>query len=142
MTLIFKDKENNEEWNRCLDSNSLIWGRCIYACGSNAKCTDDCVTKFQEQLMNCPCEVTIDAEKPNFKIEFPSHIFKHNCPGGCPCEDFNCIETTNGPDVTTSISTTPATTTSPTANAVLVLSTGNASNKPMIVNFNGKSVYH
>ena len=52
MTLIFKDKENNEEWNRCLDSNSLIWGRCIYACGSNAECTDDCVTEFQEQIMN------------------------------------------------------------------------------------------
>ena len=34
--------------------------------------------------------------------------------------------------------TVPSTTTSPTGNAVLVLSTYNANNKPMIVDFNGK----
>ena len=65
-------------------------------------------------------------------------MFQQNCPGGCPCEDFNCVETTTAPGVTTSISTTPITTTSPTTNAVLVLSTYNAANKPMIVDFNGK----
>ena len=34
--------------------------------------------------------------------------------------------------------TVPATTTSPTGNAVLVLSTNRSSNKPMIVDFEGK----
>ena len=57
MTLIFKDKENNEEWNRCLDSNSLIWGRCIYDCGGNDECKGICVDEFEKNLLNCPCEV-------------------------------------------------------------------------------------
>ena len=60
---------------------------------------------------------------------------KENCSAGCPCSEFDCIETTSAPEVTTA--TVPATTTSPTGNAVLVLSTGTSANKPMIVDFNG-----
>ena len=67
-------------------------------------------------------------------------MIQQNCAGGCPCDEFNCVETTTAPDLTTSISTTVSTTTSPTANAVLVLSTYNNANKPMVVDFNGKLV--
>ena len=65
-------------------------------------------------------------------------IFQENCPGGCPCDDYPCVETTTAPDVTTS--TAPATTTSPTTNAVLVLSTSNIANKPMVIDWNGRFI--
>ena len=71
--------------------------------------------------------------------------FKQNCLGGCPCDEFNCIETTSAPTTTTTAATTVATTAptptiSPTANAVLVLSTENSANKPLVVGFDGKSI--
>ena len=61
---------------------------------------------------------------------------QENCLAGCPCIGFDCLEPTSAPEVT--MTTVPATTTSPTGNAVLVLSTANANNKPFIVDFNGK----
>ena len=64
-------------------------------------------------------------------------FFKENCIGGCPCDNYSCTETTPSPDVTTT--SLPDPTTSPTANAVLVLSTWNAANKPMVVDFEGKN---
>ena len=71
--------------------------------------------------------------------------FKQNCLGGCPCDEFNCIETTTAPTtrtaVTTAATTAPSSTISPTANAVLVLSTENSANKPLVVGFDGTSIY-
>ena len=67
-----------------------------------------------------------------------SLFFQENCPGGCPCDDYPCAETTTAPDITTP--TTPATTTSPTTNAVLVLSTNNAANKPLVIDWNGEFI--
>ena len=66
--------------------------------------------------------------------------FKQNCLGGCPCDEFNCIETTSAPTTTTAATTAPTPTISPTANAVLVLSTENSANKPLVVGFDGKSI--
>ena len=68
MTLIFKDRESNEEWNRCLDSNGIIWSRCIYACAGNAECKDNCVAEFEEQVLNCPCEVIIKLKAKQNKL--------------------------------------------------------------------------
>ena len=65
-------------------------------------------------------------------------IFQENCPGGCPCDDYPCAETTTAPDVTTP--TTPATTTSPATNAVLILSTYSAANKPMVIEWDGELI--
>ena len=73
-----------------------------------------------------------------FLYFYISFTFQENCPGGCPCDDYPCAETTTAPDVTTS--TAPATTTSPNTNAVLVLSTSNAANKPMIIDWDGKFI--
>ena len=64
--------------------------------------------------------------------------FQENCPGDCPCDDYPCAETTTAPDVTTP--TAPATTTSPATNAVLVLSTSNAANKPMVIDWDGELI--
>ena len=64
--------------------------------------------------------------------------FQENCPGGCPCDDYSCAETTTAPDVTTP--TAPTTTASPATNAVLVLSTSNAANKPMVIDWDGEFV--
>ena len=67
-------------------------------------------------------------------------LFKENCPAGCPCDGYPCAETTTAPEVTTV--TPPATTTSPAANAVLVLSTRSIANKPMVIDWDGKLLYH
>ena len=49
------------------------------------------------------------------------------------------METTIAPEVTTL--TTQATTISPTTNAVLVLSTRYGSNKPMVIDWDGKLIF-
>ena len=65
-------------------------------------------------------------------------IFQGNCPAGCPCDSYPCAETTISPDVTTA--TSPSTTTSPATNAVLVLSTTNSANKPMVIDWDGEFI--
>ena len=59
VTFLFQYKETNEEWNRCIDSNGMILGRCVYGCGANSDCKDDCVAEFEERQLNCPCEVCV-----------------------------------------------------------------------------------
>ena len=117
----YKVVENNQDWNRCIDDNSLTHGRCLYNCHNNEQCEDDCLARFKTRQLECPCE--------------------ENCAAGCPCSGFDCLAPTSVPESTTA--TAPATTTSPTGNAVLVLSTRQSANKPMIVDFNGKYfVFH
>ena len=70
----------------------------------------------------------------------PKYGIEENCSAGCPCSDFECTPTTSVPDITTA--TVPVTTTPPAHNAVLVLSTYESSNKPMIIDFEGQLVNH
>ena len=103
-------------------------------------CVSDCYDEFTERQKQCPCEVNNGKNHVIFSEIFAKlTFFKENCIGGCPCENYSCAETTPSPDVTTT--SLPETTTSPTANAVLVLSTKNAANKPMIVDFDGKNTF-
>ena len=51
-----------------------------------------------------------------------------NCLGGCPCETYQCDQTT-----TSAISTTVA----PLNTAILVLSTYDDTNIPLVIDFNG-----
>ena len=74
----------------------------------------------------------------SFDFHFFS-IFQENCPGGCPCDDYPCAETTTAPVVTTA--TVPATTKPPATNAVLVLSTYNSANKPMVIDWDGELIF-
>ena len=122
-------KESNDDWNTCLDENSLQLGRCVYACNGDRNCEADCNDDFRQRQFDCPCEVNIGA--PRLKKEV---YFQENCIGGCPCENYSCTETTASPDVTTP--SQPDTTTSPTAPAVLILSTANSA-QPLIVDFSG-----
>ena len=92
------------------------------------------------------------------KIWTISHIAKFNsfiqanCPAGCPCDEFNCLDTTTSADhststapmtTTTAITTMTTTSTSipATPNAVLVLSTYNSENKPMVVTLEGLNLH-
>ena len=60
---------------------------------------------------------------------------QENCPGGCPCDSFDCEDV--NPTVTST--TTATTTTKPAAKeAVLMLSTAYSSNVPMVIGYNGK----
>ena len=109
-------------------------GRCVYACNGDRNCQNDCNDDFVERQLECPCEVDIIEKDGIFR-----KILKENCIGGCPCPNYSCTETTASPDVTTQ--SQPDTTTSPTANAVLILSTTNANNMPMIVDFDGQWIF-
>ena len=73
-------------------------------------------------------------------LDDTQYQIEENCSAGCPCSDFECTPTTSVPDITTA--TIPATTTPPAQNAVLVLSTYESSNKPMIIDFEGQLEKH
>ena len=133
--IIFKDLETNQDWNICIDDNGSKLGRCIYACNNDDACEDQCVDQFKTRQFNCPCEVQY-LHRPVYIV---STFFQDNCPAGCPCDDYPCMETTIAPEVTTL--TTQATTISPTTNAVLVLSTRYGSNKPMVIDWDGKLIF-
>ena len=50
--------EENPDWNRCIDDNSLKLGRCVHACNDNEECEADCLSRFKTRQLNCPCEVS------------------------------------------------------------------------------------
>ena len=63
-------------------------------------------------------------------------LIQENCPGGCPCDDYECEDITPTVTSTTSVATT---TTEPVAkDAVLLLSTWSSRNVPMVIGYNGK----
>ena len=129
---MLQEKESNGDWNICIDENGSKLGRCIYACNNNDACEDQCVEQFKTRQNDCPCEV-------NFLAIVSGYLFiflQDNCPGGCPCDDYPCAETTTAPEVTTPVA--PSTTTSPATNAVLVLSTSDPANAPMVIDWDGK----
>ena len=65
-----------------------------------------------------------------------THFIKENCPGGCPCDDYECEDITPTVTSTTSVATT---TIEPVAkDAVLLLSTYYSDNVPMVIGYNGK----
>ena len=55
----WQDKRSNNEWNRCIDENSIFWGRCIYDCDGDDQCENQCVAEFKLKQEDCPCEVFI-----------------------------------------------------------------------------------
>ena len=99
-----------------MDANGASLARCIYNCEDNGDCESDCVSQFKGHTANCPCE--------------------ENCPGGCPCDDYDCEDITPTVTSTTSVATT---TIEPVAkDAVLLLQTGSSRNFPMVIGYNGK----
>ena len=65
-------------------------------------------------------------------------IIKAECPGGCPCFDYDCDDfiSTSIPLTTTTTST--STTTEKLEKAVLLLDNRNADNLPMVISFDGE----
>ena len=51
--------EENQDWNRCIDDNSLNLGRCVYNCENNEQCEDECLARFKTRQLDCPCEVIL-----------------------------------------------------------------------------------
>ena len=99
-----------------MDVNGASLARCIYNCEDNGDCESDCVAQFKGHTANCPCE--------------------ENCPGGCPCDDYECEDIIPTVTSTTSVATT---TIEPVAkDAVLLLQTGSSRNFPMVIGYNGK----
>ena len=78
-------------------------------------------------------------------------LLQANCIGGCPCQNYPCIETTTttttstttttmtttSTTTSTTTTTTTTTTTPPPVPAILVLSTYSGSNVPMVIGLNG-----
>ena len=62
-------------------------------------------------------------------------MIKENCPGGCPCDSYECEDVSPTITSTTLLATT---TTEPKAKeAVLMLSTRFPDNVPMVIGYNG-----
>ena len=63
-------------------------------------------------------------------------LIQENCPGGCPCDDYECEDIIPTVTSTTSLATT---TIEPVAkDAVLLLNTQWSENVPMVIGYNGK----
>ena len=91
--------EQDPEYISCEDHFELIFRNCMLGCDHNDNvCYADCNREYDQNIQDCPC--------------------KSNCPGGCPCPNYECSQTTAA--VTTTIRTT--TTLQQGNSSVLVLS--------------------
>lgn len=59
-----------ENLNACISQNEKFLGDCILKCNSDAECKNDCVTQFENNYSECPCQ--------------------EKCPYGCPCDGYDC----------------------------------------------------
>ena len=53
-----QDKNQNDDWNECIDGNGMSLGRCVNQCDENADCEQDCLNQFKMKQRSCPCEVS------------------------------------------------------------------------------------
>ena len=91
-------------------------GRCIYECQNHELCEFQCLEQFKLRQTDCPCE--------------------DNCPTGCPCPGYDCIDTTTAP-TTVPPTDNPGDGPSPDSEAVLVLGTMYDTNVPFVIDFDG-----
>ena len=107
---IFHNDKLTDEQVECEELASIDLGDCIVNCNGEQQCISVCLRAYDFQLFNCPCN--------------------EGCPSGCPCETYEC-------PITTTISPTTTTTMSQPNTSVLVLSTTNVKNRPIITDLNG-----
>ena len=62
-------------------------------------------------------------------------VFQTDCPGGCPCDEFECDVS---PTATTTSSSSTTTSIPQTEKAVLLLDNKSSTNKPMVISFEGE----
>ena len=51
------DKKENDQWNKCIDTNGAILGRCFDDCADDESCEAICTAEFKQNQKRCPCEV-------------------------------------------------------------------------------------
>ena len=51
------DKKENDQWNKCIDANGAILGRCFDDCADDESCEAICTAEFKQNQKRCPCEV-------------------------------------------------------------------------------------
>ena len=107
-----------------------MYNACVVSCSTgDLTCNSNCLRDYTSNLELCPCQP--------------------GCPNGCPCDIYQCPETTTAVTSTTTAATTTSSTTSTTttrttkapsqATEVLVLNTRkNADNVPIITNAAGR----
>ena len=86
---ICRDHLNDPNFIACQDDVVSDYNACIIGCPpGDFDCLSNCNRIYEENMAECPCE--------------------KNCPGGCPCPNFDCPVTTT----TTALAktTTPRTT--------------------------------
>ena len=103
------DEPSNDQIE-CEEQASIELGDCILSCNGGQQCISTCLRAYDLQLFNCPCN--------------------EGCPNGCPCESYEC-------PVTTTVSPTTTTAVSQPNRSVLVLSTTNIMNGPIIIDIDG-----
>ena len=93
---------------------------CVSACSiGDFVCSRNCFREYSNDLELCPCQ--------------------SGCPTGCPCDDYECVETTTVLSTTTTAATTTTTTKAPSpATEVLILNTWKSVNVPIITNVEGR----
>ena len=73
--------------NACISQNEKFLGDCILECKGDAECKNDCVTQFENNYSECPCQVILNL----LSIYDPLYILsKEKCPYGCPCDGYDC----------------------------------------------------
>ena len=88
-----------------------MYTACIIACGTaDFLCLGDCARDFDLNVLDCPC--------------------RKNCPNGCPCDSYECPQTTT--------ETTLTTTTVAPYTTVLILNTAFDYNVPVLTDSSGR----
>ena len=59
-------------------------GDCILQCDSDAECKTECVSQFETNYSECPCQVE------SKMLDLNWILFKEKCPYGCPCDGYQC----------------------------------------------------
>ena len=98
---------------------TILYNVCVVNCATgDLLCVSVCSRTYQENILQCPCQ--------------------SGCPNGCPCEVYVCPTTTTSTTTTTALPTTTTTTVASPKTEVLVLSTMNKENVPIITNVSGR----
>ena len=64
------DIDDNDDFHRCEDGLAEELSKCFDSCGGVSSCIIACSTDYENGLKECPC--------------------MEGCPGGCPCENWDC----------------------------------------------------
>ena len=76
-----------ENLNACISKNEKILGDCILECKGDPECKNDCVSQFENNYSECPCQVILYFSS---FYNRPNILFKEKCPYGCPCDGYEC----------------------------------------------------